>query len=209
MAVHQHRNLKGGFRLPSLQSNRTPRASEAAVVAAAPARSVQAYVFATARVLMGFVFLWAFLDKTFGFGYATQRGKGWIDGASPTKGFLGHVAAGPMESTFHSWAGATWADWLFMLGLLGIGLALTAGVAMRLTALAGTAMMALMWMAEWPPARHLSNGAQSLSANPFADYHLVYAVLIIALAVVSAGDALGLGRLWSRVPFVSDHWWLR
>jgi CPA2 family monovalent cation:H+ antiporter-2 len=37
---------------------------------------------------MGFVFLWAFLDKTFGFGYATASGKGWIDGGSPTEGFL-------------------------------------------------------------------------------------------------------------------------
>lgn len=142
---------------------------------------------------MGFVFLWAFLDKTFGFGYATASGKGWIDGGSPTEGFLGHVAVGPMESTFHSWAGAAWADWLFMLGLLGVGLALTAGVALRPAAVAGTVMMALMWAAEWPPAKHLSDGSASMSTNPFADYHVVYAVLLIALAAVSAGDALGLG----------------
>ncbi|MFE9120403.1 hypothetical protein [Streptomyces sp. NPDC007172] len=209
MAVHQHRNLKAGFRLPSLHRSRTAPAPEAAVVAVTDTHTAQAYVFASARVLMGFVFLWAFLDKAFGFGYATQSGKAWIDGVSPTRGFLGHVAAGPMESTFHSWAGAAWADGLFMLGLLGIGLALTAGVALRLTALVGTVMMALMWMAEWPAAQHLSTGAPSLSTNPFADYHLVYAALIIALAAVSAGDTLGLGRLWSRIPFVRDHRWLR
>ncbi|MDX3088453.1 MULTISPECIES: DoxX family membrane protein [Streptomyces] len=213
MAVHQHSNPKAGLHLPSLRRNRTSSAPESAASVHTGThtgtRTVRAYAFASARVLMGFVFLWAFLDKTFGLGYATPSGKGWIDGGSPTEGFLGSVAVGPMESTFHAWAGAGWADWLFMLGLLGIGLALIAGVALRLTALAGTVMMALMWMAEWPPAQHLSDGTPSMSTNPFADYHLVYAVVLIALAAVSAGDTLGLGRLWAGLPIVRDHAWLR
>jgi thiosulfate dehydrogenase [quinone] large subunit len=171
--------------------------------------TAQAYAFASLRLLAGFVFLWAFLDKTFGLGYATGSGRGWIDGGSPTRGFLGSVAAGPMESTFHSWAGDTWADWLFMLGLLGIGVALIAGVALRFAAVAGTVMMALMWAAEWPPARHLSDGSPSMSPNPFADYHLVYAVVLIALAAASAGDTLGLGRRWSKLPPVRRSRWLR
>jgi thiosulfate dehydrogenase (quinone) large subunit len=141
--------------------------------------------------------------------YATQSGRGWIDGGSPAKGFLGSVAAGPMESTFHSWAGDAWADWLFMLGLLGIGVALITGVALRLTALAGAVMMALMWIAEWPPAKHLPDGSPSMSTNPFVDYHLVYAVVLVALAATSAGDALGLGRLWAGLPFVGRNRWLR
>ena len=209
MAVHQPTHRSSGFRLPSFRRNRAASAPEAAESADAGTLTARAYAVASARVLMGFVFLWAFLDKTFGFGYATPSGKGWIDGGSPTEGFLGHVAVGPMESTFHAWAGAAWADWLFMLGLLGIGLALTAGVALRLAALAGTVMMALMWVAEWPPAKHLSDGSASMSTNPFVDYHLIYAVVLIALAAVSAGDALGLGRLWARLPVVRDHGWLR
>ncbi|MFD7690882.1 hypothetical protein [Streptomyces sp. NPDC059781] len=209
MAVHQPTHRGSGFHLPSLRRNRAVSAAGAAVSAEAGTFTARACVLASARVLMGFVFLWAFLDKTFGFGYATASGKGWVDGGSPTEGFLGHVAVGPMESTFHAWAGAAWADWLFMLGLLGIGLALTAGVALRLAAFAGTVMMALMWVAEWPPAKHLSDGSASMSTNPFVDYHLVYAVVLIALAVVSAGDALGLGRLWARLPVVRDHGWLR
>ncbi len=48
-----------------------------------------------------------------------------------------------------------------------------------------------------------------MSTNPFVDYHLIYAVVLIALAAVSAGDALGLGRLWARLPIVRDHRWLR
>ncbi|MFJ7023000.1 hypothetical protein ACIQUW_32035 [Streptomyces sp. NPDC101117] len=208
MAVHQSTHRGSGFHLPSLRRNGAVSASGAAS-SQAGVLTAGAYVFASARVLMGFVFLWAFLDKTFGFGYATASGKGWVEGGSPTEGFLGHVAVGPMESTFHSWAGAAWADWLFMLGLLGIGLALTVGVVLRLAAVAGSVMMALMWVAEWPPAKHLSDGSASMSTNPFADYHLVYAVVLIALAVVSAGDALGLGRWWARLPIVRDHTWLR
>ncbi|MFE0348864.1 hypothetical protein [Streptomyces griseoluteus] len=209
MAVHQPTHRGSGFHLPSFRRNRAVSASGAAGAVKAGALTARAYVFASARVLMGFIFLWAFLDKTFGFGYATASGNGWIGGGSPTEGFLGHVAVGPMESTFHAWAGAAWADWLFMLGLLGIGLALTAGVALRLVALAGTVMMALMWVAEWPPAKHLSDGSASMSTNPFADYHVVYTVVLVALAVVSAGDVLGLGRVWARLPIIRDHGWLR
>ncbi|QNP68288.1 hypothetical protein IAG44_01585 [Streptomyces roseirectus] len=204
MSVHEHPHRSSGFHLPSFRARLAPATGEAV-----RAHTAAAYAFASLRLLTGFVFLWAFLDKTFGFGYATASGKGWVDGGSPTRGFLSRVSAGPMESTFHSWAGDTWADWLFMLGLLGIGLALVAGVALRIAAVAGAALMAFMWIAEWPPAKHLSDGSASMSTNPFADYHLVYAVVLIVLAVVAAGDALGLGRLWARLPLVRDHAWLR
>src|SRR5262245_21564183 len=56
------------------------------------------------RVVLGFEFLWAFLDKTFGFGYATPAERAWINGGSPTKGFLSRVAVGPFQDTFHAWA---------------------------------------------------------------------------------------------------------
>lgn len=48
-----------------------------------------------------------------------------------------------------------------------------------------------------------------MSTNPFADYHLVHATVLVALAAASAGDALGLGRLWARLPVVRDRKWLR
>ncbi|MFD6286731.1 hypothetical protein [Streptomyces sp. NPDC060205] len=201
MAVHEH------------SQNRTASASGDAVSTLTDTLTgtptARAYAFASLRLLTGFVFLWAFLDKTFGFGYATPSGKGWIDGGSPTRGFLSGVAVGPMESTFHDWAGATWADWLFMLGLLGVGVAVMAGVALRPAAVAGSAMMALMWIAEWPPAKHLSDGAPSMSTNPFVDYHVIYAVVLIALAAAGAGATWGLGRIWARIPVVRDHAWLR
>jgi thiosulfate dehydrogenase [quinone] large subunit len=73
----------------------------------------------------GFVFLWAFFDKTFGWGFATPSARAWINGGSPTKGFLSSVDVGPgwLQTFFHNIAGDPWANWLFMLGLLGIGLA--------------------------------------------------------------------------------------
>ncbi|MGX9890971.1 hypothetical protein [Streptomyces sp. NPDC002276] len=208
MAVHENPHRSEGFHLPSSRSNGIAPASvsESTVSARSDAR---AYALASLRLLTGFVFLWAFLDKTFGLGYATPSGKGWVDGGSPTKGFLSSVAAGPMRSTFHSWAGAGWADWLFMLGLLGVGVALIAGVALRFAAVAGTLMMAFMWLAEWPPAQHLADGSPSMSPNPFVDYHLIYAVALIALAAFSAGDTLGLGRLWAKLPLVRRSHWLR
>ncbi|WP_234021889.1 MULTISPECIES: hypothetical protein [unclassified Streptomyces] len=207
MAVHEHSQrspiLRFSFRADGTGPATTAAASEL------DAHTVSARVLAVLRILTGFVFLWAFLDKVFGLGYATASGKGWIDGGSPTKGFLSSVAAGPLQSTFHAWAGAAWADWLFMLGLAGIGAAVMAGVALRPAAVAGTAMMALMWLAEWPPAKHLADGSPSMSSNPFADYHVIYAVALVAVAAVGAGATWGLGRWWARLPVVRDHTWLR
>jgi thiosulfate dehydrogenase (quinone) large subunit len=160
------------------------------------------------RVVMGLEFLWAFFDKTFGLGYATPAARAWINGGSPTKGFLSRVAVGPLESTFHAWAGAAWADWLFMVGLLGIGIALVLGIGLRAAAVSGTLMMLLMWAAEWPLAKFTSAGEPSMSTNPIIDYHIIYALVLIALAVTYAGHTWGLGRLWARLPFIRRNRWL-
>src|SRR3954464_955359 len=84
-----------------------------------------AKALAVLRISTGFVFLWAFLDKTFGWGFATPSAKSWINGGSPTKGFLSSVDVGPswLQSFFHNIAGTPVTDWLFMLALLGVGLA--------------------------------------------------------------------------------------
>src|SRR3954471_14318915 len=87
-------------------------------------RRFASYVFGALRIVVGWTFLWAFLDKTFGFGYATVSERSWLNGGSQTKGFLSNSAAGPFEGFYKDIAGAGWADWLFMLALLGIGLAL-------------------------------------------------------------------------------------
>jgi thiosulfate dehydrogenase (quinone) large subunit len=203
MAIRQEPVRSDGSRQVSAQ-----RASETVPAHGAVITTRAARFLAVLRVAVGFVFLWAFLDKTFGFGYATPSARAWINGGSPTKGFLGRVAVGPFESTFHSWAGATWADWLFMLGLLAIGIALILGIGLRIAAVSGTVMMLLMWAAEWPLARYTSAGEPSMSTSPIIDYHIVYALALIVVALTYAGATWGLGRMWARLPFVQRNRWL-
>src|SRR5690348_5433065 len=53
------------------------------------------YVLAMLRIALGWIFLWAFLDKLFGLGHETTEKAAWINGGSPTKGFLANAATGP------------------------------------------------------------------------------------------------------------------
>ena len=47
-----------------------------------------------------------------------------------------------------------------------------------------------------------------MSTNPIVDYHIIYALALIALAVTYAGHTWGLGRLWAKLPFVHRNRWL-
>jgi thiosulfate dehydrogenase [quinone] large subunit len=108
-----------------------------------------------------------------------------------------------------SWAGDAWANWLFMLGLAGIATALLAGIGMRIAAVSATLMLLLMWAAEWPLDRHTSTGELTRSPNPVLDDHLIYALVIITLTVLSAGAVWGLGKKWANLDIVQRHPWLR
>src|ERR1044072_136763 len=94
------------------------------------------YAVAAMRILLGIIFLWAFFDKLLGLGFATPAAKSWLSGGSPTAGFLKGVE-GPFADTFHAMSGNPFFDWLFMLGLLGIGLGLVLGIAVRASVTAG------------------------------------------------------------------------
>jgi thiosulfate dehydrogenase [quinone] large subunit len=167
-----------------------------------------ARALATLRIATGFVFLWAFLDKTFGLNYSTPTTKAWINGGSPTKGFLASVDVGPLQSFFHTIAGTTWANWLFMLALLGLGIALILGIGMRIAAAAGILLLAMMWFAEYPLAQHTSTGKPSGSTNPITDYHFMYAITTVVLALTYAGHTWGLGKWWASLPLVQKNRWL-
>ncbi|MDN5767734.1 MAG: DoxX family protein [Humibacillus sp.] len=151
---------------------------------------------AVTRIALGLTFLWAFFDKMFGLGYSTPSARSWISGGSPTKGFLSHVEVGPLSDFFQGLAGNTVVDWVFMLGLLGIGLAFTFGIAMWISAISGAVMLMMMWAAEWPLAQMTSSGQPSGSTNPIIDYHLIYALTMITLALLGAGRVWGLARQW-------------
>ncbi|GAA3194272.1 DoxX family membrane protein [Actinocorallia longicatena] len=152
------------------------------------------YVWAIARIALGWVFLWAFLDKTFGLGHETAKAQAWIDGGHPTSGFLSKAAAGPFQGFYNDLAGHAIVDWLFMLGLLGIGTALILGIGMRFAAAAGALLLVMMWSAVLPPEN-----------NVLMDDHLIYATVLVGLALVDAGDTLGLGGWWGRLPFVRKY----
>jgi thiosulfate dehydrogenase [quinone] large subunit len=153
---------------------------------------------AVLRIAFGLTFLWAFVDKVFGLGYATPSGKGWIDGGDPTAGFLGKGATGPFADFYHSLVGDFWVTPLFMIGLAGIGLALVLGIGLRIAAASGALLYLLMWSAVLPPEN-----------NPVIDDHILGALTLIALALVAAGTTWGLGRQWNRLDLVNRYPWLR
>lgn len=148
------------------------------------------YFLAALRIVLGWTFLWPFIDKLFGFGYGTASEAAWVNGGSPTTGFLGGVE-GPFSGVYQAISGQAWADWLFMAGLLGIGVALLAGFAMRIAAAAGALLLVLMWTAVLP-----------IVNNPFLDDHLVYALVLVGLAAAGADRVWGLGGWWSRLAVV-------
>ena len=163
---------------------------------------------AVLRIGFGLTFLWAFFDKLLALGFGTgydQEGTldrfgdaAWINGGSPTNGFLAFGADGPFAGFYNSIAGAVWADTLFMLALLGIGTALTLGIGMRFAAIAGAALYVMMWTVVLPPEN-----------NPILDDHLIGAVSLVALALLGAGSTWGLGRRWAQLPIVQSQPWLR
>jgi len=151
---------------------------------------------AVGRILIGLSFLWAFFDKLFGLGFATTAEKAWLSGGSPTTGFLSHVQ-GPFADFFNALAGSAISDVLFMAGLLGIGVALTFGVAIRLGTVAGTALLFLMWLASLP-----------LANNPLIDEHLVYIALLMSVFFSLPTSYLSLHKQWLSLPTVKSHPWL-
>ncbi|KQM60712.1 DoxX family protein [Agreia sp. Leaf210] len=159
-------------------------------------------VLATLRLATGFIFLWAFIDKLLGLGFSTPTERAWINGGTPSQGFLNSPAVvGPLKPFFAAIASPT-TDVLFMLGMLAIGVAVMLGIGLRISAVAGTVIMLFMYLAEWP------FGADAESTNPLVDYHIIYALALITVAALSAGDTWGLGRTWKSLPLVQKNRWL-
>lgn len=160
------------------------------------------------RLALGIEFLWAFFDKLLGLGYSTPSARAWIHGGSPTKGFLSGVASGPLRSTFNAMAGSTVLDWLFMVGLLGIGTALLLGIALRLAAASGVVLLAMMWFATWPLAT-MAAGVPTHSTNPIVDDHVISALALVVVAAYAAHASGSLGRWWAHQDLVQRSSWLR
>lgn len=188
------------------------------------------YWAALSRIAIGFVFLWAFLDKNFGLGYATPSEGAWnfaTGDGSPTFGYLtyGVNPEGPLASFFHGlgesagtaaadgaptlYAGS-WVNWMFMIGLLGIGIALVLGVFMRIGSVSGVVMLTLMYLAAapWATFTDPATGESVASNNPIVEQHLVYAVVLIMLMLFTAERTWGLGSWWQSTGVVQRMPWL-
>ena len=96
--------------------------------------------------------------------------KPWIYGGSPTAGFLSSAVKGPFAPVFHSLASIHIVDWMFMLGLLFIGLTLALNRYVKWGCLAGCVMLALMYLSLMLPAN-----------NPLIDEHIVYILVLVLI----------------------------
>src|SRR3954453_6424632 len=145
--------------------------------------------FALARICLGFVFPWGFLDKCFGLGYPTKSGQGWLFGAgagNPTKGHLDSVH-GPFAWLFNPMAGLGWVNCLFMAGLAGVGIGLMTGLAFRPSAICGCLLLALIYLTSLP-----------LTANAVIDDHIVEILVLIGLILLRNGRVWGAEDWWDR-----------
>jgi thiosulfate dehydrogenase [quinone] large subunit len=135
------------------------------------------------RLVMGFTFLWAFLDKLFGLGFSTPSKMSWLNGTSPTSGFLKSLN-GPFSGIFNALSSQPVVDWLFMIGLLSIGLCLILGLFLKPASIAGILMMSLMWLALFPS-----------KTNPLIDDHIVYIFVLIGFLIYEPSKYLSIDYL--------------
>ena len=160
------------------------------------------------RILLGFTFLWAFLDKIFAWGFSTT--KAWMFGTgdgNPTAGFLkfGVNPNGPFQSFYTNLAPSSpngIVNWLFMGALLGAGVTLMLGVVMRIGSIGSALLLLSMYLAVAPWAKYEDKGGSTVASNnPLLDEHIIYAATLMVLMLVCAGRYWGLGRWWeSKTP---------
>ena len=149
------------------------------------------YLMAFLRIGIGFIFLWSFVDKVFGLGFATAPEKSWLQGISPTAGFLRFGTEGPFSSIFQTLSGNVFVDFLFIAGFFLVGTALLLGIGIKVAGYAGSLMMFLIYLSLFPPAN-----------NPVIDEHVIYILLLLLFTTIPVGNTLGLGNWWSKTSVV-------
>ena len=157
-------------------------------------------LLAVARIVIGLFFLWPFLDKLFGLGFSTPVGKGWLAGTAPAQGFIGRIE-NPMGALLKPLFANPVGDFLFMFALFGIGIAMIMGAGLRIAAVGGTILVALMWLSELPFAQTAMVDGQLVrgATNPILDDHWLEALILLISAATLAGDTWGVGKLWARI----------
>lgn len=163
---------------------------------------------AIGRIVIGIIFLWAGLEKLLASGAEGFSAAGFLQfGTNGTLGWpfvSGEVAQGTVFNPTHGFWASLAANTTLMpvvnilvvAGQIGIGLGLILGLFTRFSALMGTLMMIFFFFAAWEFEFGIVN------------QHLTYAVVTFGLAVVGAGNYLGLDAVVG--PMFGDRfrYWL-
>jgi len=163
-------------------------------------KDLSLYARALLRIGLGYIFLWAFIDKLFGLGFSTCKNavsgavnigcnQAWIHGGSPTAGFLGHATTGPMAGFYHHLAGHAWVDWGFMLALLFIGVGLVFGSWIKSASAVGIILLAMMWSSLlWP------------ATAPGVDEHIIYILVLLTFLFSTGAQKWTIKLPWIKLP---------
>ncbi|HEY9523006.1 MAG TPA: hypothetical protein VIR33_07190, partial [Thermopolyspora sp.] len=98
------------------------------------------FVWALTRVVLGFVFIWAFLRDITGFASPAPPARSFLIGGGPVRDYM-LSAHGALAGFFHALAGPTYTQTIFRATLALIGATLILGLGMRLAAIVGTILL--------------------------------------------------------------------
>ena len=162
------------------------------------------------RLLLGWSFVWAFIDKLFGLGFSTCRAPdsssidfvcdaAMIRGGSPTYGLLEFGTESSHTGFLFQWMASAGpdtigvADVLFMLALLLAGVALMLGIGVRIAALGSALLMLCMFLAidVWP------------ETNPINSSHVIEMAAFLGIATVGPGRFALQNWFVRTFPFMS------
>jgi thiosulfate dehydrogenase [quinone] large subunit len=162
-----------------------------------------ANVDALLRIGLGLLYLWAFLAQAFGISYSNSEtsadgtvaygwhfdhdaDNGWITSGfdSPTAGYVDN-AHGPTALVVQELpTGVDDFGWIFAIG--GLGIAFTFGIFLGIAGWGGFLLNMISWFAGFPP-----------SNNPLIDgEHMAFALAVLLLMYLQAGNRWGLDRWW-------------
>lgn len=147
------------------------------------------------RVTVGWVFLYAGIEKVFGAKAFTAVGflKFGTIGTTSEKVADGTIV-NPTHDFWVSLAGngtlMPIVNFLVVFGEVAIGAALILGLATRFASVAGALMMTLFWIAAWD----FAFGA--------IEYHAVLAIVTLSLGIIGAGEFFGLDAIVDETPIV-------
>lgn len=164
-----------------------------------PVTGSRAFGILALRLVAGFYFLYAGLDKVFSLvgGSEPFSAAGFL-----TFGTAGTTSAAVAEGTIVNPTAPFWADLaantsliaavdlLVPFGQVAIGLALILGLATRFAAVMGFIMMAFITIAAWDFAHGLINSTSFL------------ALVTLVLGVIRAGEVYGLDAIVDKQPIV-------